>query len=205
VHGYIPVIVKDAIASEEVDLEEFVATIEATIPRHLLGDLEMIYIGDFPSLEGRNAIYQEGAIYITNQEATTHDMLENVIHEIAHAAEEAHGSVIYGDDRLKVEFLAKRERLHQILTAHGYHIDPQLYGMTEYNREFDDFLSDKVGYPLLVSLTMGLFSSPYGATSLREYFANGFEKYYLGEGRRVKETSPALYSILNDLHRESDS
>jgi len=53
-------------------------------------------------------------------------------------------------------------------------------------------------------LTMGLFASPYGATSLKEYFANGFEKFYLGETRLVKATSPVLYNILTKLHTESD-
>ena len=51
---------------------------------------------------------------------------------------------------------------------------------------------------------MGLFASPYGATSLREYFANGFEKYFLGEAQHVKEVSPMLYNILNTVYKESD-
>jgi hypothetical protein len=53
---------------------------------------------------------------------------------------------------------------------------------------------------------MGLFVSPYGATSLQEYFANGFEKYYLGESKAVKDISPVLYNVLYSLHTiESDN
>ena len=84
-------------------------------------------------------------------------------------------------------------------------VPEKYYLNSEYSPSFDEFLSDVVGYPTLVSLTMGLFASPYGATSLQEYFANGFEKYYLGLGRRVKEVSPALYNIITNLNSESDN
>ena len=54
----------------------------------------------------------------------------------------------------------------------------------------------------MLSITMGLFVSPYGATSLSEYFANGFEKYFLDSPKTVKDVSPVLYNkietILND-------
>ena len=62
-----------------------------------------------------------------------------------------------------------------------------------YNKKFDNFLANVVGYPTLLTLTMGLFASPYGATSIQEYFANGFEKYFLDNPRRVRDISPVLY------------
>jgi hypothetical protein len=204
IHGSIPVVIKDGVISDEVDMEEFVENIESLIPTHLMRDIEIVYVGDFPALEDRNAIYADGAIYISNKERTTHDMLENVIHEIAHSIESRYGAVIYKDSQLRSEFMGKRERLKAILDSHGYKLPDEYYLNSEYTEEFDAFLSQEVGYPALVSLTMGLFASPYGATSLREYFANGFEKFYLGEPRRVKETSPVLYNILKELFRESD-
>ena len=199
----IPILIKDPFMSDEVNMEEFIDEIETRIPRHLLQNIEIIYVGDFPDLDGRNAAYIDGAIYITNKEPTTHDMLENVIHEIAHSIESAHGTQIYGDNKLQNEFLGKREKLKAILDAHGYELPEKYYINTEYTRAFDEFLSDRVGYPTLLSLTMGLFASPYGATSLREYFANGFEKVYLGEPRLVKETSPVLYNTIAKLRTES--
>ena len=205
IHGYIPVVIKDRLFSDEVNIDEFIEKIEEKIPRHLLGDIDIVYIGDFPSLEGRTATFADGAIYISNREATTHDMLESVIHEIAHSIESKFGAFIYGDNKLRNEFLGKREKLKDILDAQGYEIPEKYYLNSEYSKAFDEFLSDSIGYPVLLALTMGLFASPYGATSLREYFANGFEKYYLGEGHRVKEVSPVLYNILNSLHVESDN
>jgi hypothetical protein len=86
-----------------------------------------------------------------------------------------------------------------LLGAAGYHISPQLYGFTEYNKKFDDFLANEVGYPTLLSLTMGLFVSPYGATSIQEYFANGFEKYFLEGPRQVRTISPVLYEKIDTV------
>ena len=69
----------------------------------------------------------------------------------------------------------------------------------EYNEKFDEFLATEVGYPVLVPLTMGLFVSPYGATSLQEYFANGFEKYILDDPARVQTISPVLYGKIEEI------
>tara|TARA_Y100000310_G_scaffold249890_1_gene256033 strand:+ start:366 stop:1049 length:684 start_codon:yes stop_codon:yes gene_type:complete len=204
IHNHIPIIIKDPFISDEIEIEEFISEIEIRIPRHMLRNIEVVYVGDFPDLDGRNAAYTDGAIYITNEEPTTHDMLENVIHEIAHSIELTYGSQIYSDNKLRNEFLGKREKLKDILDAHGYTIPEKYYINTEYNKAFDEFLSDSVGYPILLNLTMGLFASPYGATSLKEYFANGFEKFYLGEPKLVQETSPALYNTLVGLYTESD-
>jgi len=46
---------------------------------------------------------------------------------------------------------------------------------------------------------MGLFVSPYGATSIQEYFANGFEKYYLDNPGRVRIISPVLYEKITEI------
>ena len=205
VHGFIPVVFKDEMLSEEVEIEDFIIAIEEKIPIHLLRGIEMIYIGDFPHLKDRNALYSDGAIYISSREPTTYDMLEDAIHEIAHSVEEKYGYMIYDGGKLQNEFLGKRERLRDILNTQGYRLPDKYYSNVEYSKKFDSFLSDEIGYPALLSLTMGLFASPYGATSLREYFANGFEKYFLGQARRVKEVSPVLYNILNTVYKESDA
>jgi Mlc titration factor MtfA (ptsG expression regulator) len=46
---------------------------------------------------------------------------------------------------------------------------------------------------------MGLFVSPYGATSIQEYFANGFEKYFLDSPQKVRDISPVLYSKIEEI------
>jgi hypothetical protein len=201
---HIPVyVVNDTPTS--VSIPQFCEDVEEILPRAMLGNVEVVYVGKFDELKGKNAAFSHGAIYITSAEPTNFDMLENFIHETAHALEETYGWEIYTDD-LVDEFKGKRRRLYHLLTAAGFHINPSLYDFTEYNRKFDEFLAYEVGYPTLTSLTMGLFSSPYGATSIQEYFANGFEKYILGDAKTVRKLSPVLYqkiklieSTINDI------
>ena len=128
-------------------------------------------------------------------------MLENFIHETAHSLEQQFGWQIY-DDAFIQEFKGKRRRLYHLLNSAGFPTNEILFAQTEYNKKFDEYLAHEVGYPTLVSLTMGLFTSPYGATSIEEYFANGFEKYFLDDPLVVQKISPILYekieSILNE-------
>jgi len=175
-----------------VDMPEFCTEAENLLKANLLVNVDVVYIGDLRELDGRNAIYSNGAIYMTNKEPTVIDMIENFVHETAHSLEDTLGSEIYTEDLIG-EFKGKRERLSHLLSAEGFHISHQLYGFTEYNARFDDFLANEVGYPTLLTLTMGLFVSPYGATSIQEYFANGFEKYFLESPRYVWSVSPVLY------------
>ena len=197
---HIPVFVVNE-PDEGVDIPEFCHEVEEYLPSVLLQGVDVVYIGQFKELRGRNAAFMNGAIYMTSSEPTNFDMLENFIHEVAHSLENQYGSLIY-DGELRDEFIGKRHRLYHLLEAKGFHTNPILYSYTEYNRKFDEFLANEVGYPTLLTLTMGLFLSPYAATSLPEYFANGFEKYYLDSPKAVKQISPVLYrkieKIIND-------
>ena len=183
---------------ESVDIPSFCKEVEEIIPRSLLHELEVVYIGEFEELQDRNAAYKNGGIYISCNEPTNFDLMEDFIHEVAHSLEEMFAAQIYDDD-LMGEFSGKRNRLYHILTSEGFDIDPALYSQIEYNPKFDKFLSQDVGYPILLTLTMGLFISPYGATSIQEYFANGFEKYFLDSPRTVRDISPVLYRKIEEI------
>ena len=58
------------------------------------------------------------------------------------------------------------------------------------------------------NISAELFYSPYAITSLREYWANGFENYLLGDKYALKDLSPILYkkidTILDDENFEGD-
>ena len=101
--------------------------------------------------------------------------------------------------KLEREFLGKRARLAGLLQAEGYKVPLGAAMSPDYDQGFDEFLYQEVGYPLLTSLTMGLFISPYGITSLREYFANAYEHYFLGEQKRVRTLSPQAYKKIEKL------
>ena len=83
--------------------------------------------------------------------------------------------------------------LHQILWARGFKAPEAFFTDLEYNLEFDNFLLNKVGYDKLALLVDGLFLSAYAPTSLREYFSNGFEEYFLGDRDYLMSTSIQLY------------
>lgn len=199
VFSHIPLIVKDPLEAEDTSAADIVDAIEETLPFAFLRNVEMIYIGDFPELTDRNAVYLDGAIYITNREPTIDDFLENIVHEVAHSLEESGDVDLYANS-LKNEFLSKRLKLKQILDGAGYHRDVEEYLDIDFSSSFDDFLAQEIGYPELVALTMGLFVSPYGATSLKEYFANGFEHYIVDNPQLVKKISPILYNQIQELY-----
>jgi hypothetical protein len=133
-------------------------------------------------------------------------MLDDLVHEVAHSIEEIHQEFLYSDGLIEKEFLQKRKSLKQILDREGFFIEEKLYYMPKYNRKFDTFLHREVGYPLLTSLTKFLFYSPYGATSINEYFANAFEAiFYNQDFARVKNVSPILYDRIERLTNEVTS
>jgi len=204
IYNDINVLIKDFPQSEEVDIPALLSKIEYTLPRYYFDNIDVVYVGEFEDLGDRNAAFLDGAIYMTSTEPTTHDMLENIVHEVAHSLEGDHGDMLYGDQKVISEFLGKRERLRLILEQEGYTIPEEFYEQTEYNRNFDKFLMNAVGYPTLTYLTMGLFVSPYGATSLREYFANAFEHFYINDREDVKKVSPQVYLKIDYLHKTGE-
>jgi len=204
----VPVYFKDKFALP-IDLEYVLQKIEAAVPSEFLYGIDSIMVGEFEDFKERsiNAKLEDGAIYVSHEQDDEDDLIDDLVHEIAHNVEDLHGDTLYSDDSIEVEFLGKRKRLYSLLKGeHGANVIPWLASFLQsgYNRRFDDFLFKVVGYPLLTSLTMGLYTSPYGATSLREYFATTFEEYFLKDAEHVKYTSPAVYTKLRELTRGED-
>ena len=69
----------------------------------------------------------------------------------------------------------------------------------EFDKDFDEYLHKEVGYPVLINLTLGLYNSPYAATSLKEYWASGFEEYILGDRGIIKSISPILFEKIEEI------
>ena len=196
------VYIKDSLP-QHISVVEILETIEKRIPSHLLHDIESIFIGQFDDFVERqtNAFYKDGAIYVTNDQDDNRDMLDDIVHEIAHAAEKTFSAYIYSNGASEEEFLGKRRRLYSLLTAEEVGGIPSSveFEKVDYSREFDEFLFMGVGYPLLANLTMGLFTSPYSVTSLREYFATGFEEYFIGDSNHLRNISPVLFNTINEI------
>jgi len=201
-HGSTPVIVKDDLINDGISLASVISKIETIVPKLFTYGLDSIYVGDFDQFNDRgiNAFYDDGSLYISNFQDDEADMIDDIVHEIAHHVEENHGMDIYGDKRLEKEFLGKRKKLYYLLDAEGYDVNIMDFLNPEFSREFDEFLSEKVGYPVLSGITQGLFYSPYGATSLREYFANGFENFHIKKDYNYLQImSPVLYNKIENL------
>jgi len=169
----------------------------------MFDEIDEIFVGSFEENDSRalEAYYESGAIYVTNDMVTADDYVESIIHETAHSIEQARGFEIYGDQKVQEEFLGKRMTLKRTLDANGYDVEADFTDI-EYSEDFDLYLYKEVGYDEIRNLTSGLFYSPYAATSVNEYFANGIENFFLGNRKYLKKISPQLtkkiWEITND-------
>ena len=199
----IMVFIQDPLISDSVDFDEVVNSLEKFMPPHLFEDIDIIYVGQYQNLIDRSleTLYESGAIYITNTLSENIDYIENIIHENAHSIEDAHGLSIYGDEKVKSEFVGKRERLFHAIKSQGHDVAGLDYLNAEFSQEMDDFLHKELGYDNLNYLINGLFLNPYAVTSIREYFASGLEKYFLDGAKReqLRRFSPELTKKIEEL------
>ena len=200
-NGY--VFLKDPLP-DNINLEDVLSTIEERIPFHLRQEVDTIYVGDFEELRDRqvNALLKDGAIYTTNDQVDDDDMIDDIVHEIGHSVEEVYGYEIYADNKLVNEFRQKRVKLKQLLDAERIETGNHKFKTVEYTREFDNFLFHVVGYPTLETLCLGLFPDAYSPTSIREYFASGFEMFFLGDREYLKKVSPILYAKIREVAQD---
>ena len=201
--GEVHVFVKDKMTNK-ISLEDVFSKINYLIPDHLISLVDVIYIGDFPFLNEKhsNASYMDGAIYISNEQDDEEDVLDDLVHEYSHAAEDQYQYDLYSDGKIENEFLGKRNKLELLLNYEGYKTDDVNFHNTSYDERTDIFLSQEVGYEKLSFLTIEVFPSAYSTTSLREYFGVGFEEYYLGDRKDLKRMCPNLYHKINTLDND---
>ena len=201
--GHAPVYVLEPLP-KHVSLSKVVDKVEYLLPDNILDTIDVIYVKHLDEFESRdvNALYKDGAIYVTNLQDDNQDMVDDIVHEFAHAVEEAYGAQIYEDEKIQREFLGKRIRFERILRSAGFDTSRHNFKNLEYSQVLDEFFFEDIGYPTLVSYSYGLFLGPYGITSLREYFATGFEEYFMGDKRLLNSLSPAIYEKLNNLIME---
>jgi len=192
---------------EHINLRSVLDKIETMLPNAYFRYVDAMKIGTFPEMIDRelNAMYKDGVLYISNFQASEEDMYDDILHEIAHAVEDNNRDLIYGDERLMVEFLGKRKRLYSILKSQGYDVTMEEFLNIKYDEDFDMFLYQDIGYEKLNNLVMGLFPGAYSVTSLNEYFAVGFERYYMKEGKNLSKMCPVLIKkidLLDELANE---
>lgn len=200
------VVIDDRLPSN-VSLKAVLKAVEKKIPRVFYSDLEEIRVGNRQEFvdRGINALYKDDVLYITNDQDDFNDMLDDVVHEIAHHVEEKFPEEIYGDKTVKNEFLKKRKQLEFELRSEGYWTSDYNFDDIKFSQGFDEFLYDRVGKRMLAMVTSGIFNRPYAAVSIREYFATGFEAYYLSTESRedLFDVSPDLYKKIYELDQKT--
>jgi hypothetical protein len=196
----VDIFIKDPI-TPGIDADLVFSSFKRMIPSHLLSGVDIIYVGNFDVFKKKqvNAVFQDGAIYVTNEQSSNEDMIDDIIHELAHSVEEKFTEFIYDDNSLKEEFLSKRKSLHSILKTYEYNPPRSLITNIYYDLDVDMYLYKEVGYEALWNLINGIFLSPYSVTSLREYFAIGFEFYFMKDKSMIKKLCPRLYSKIELL------
>tara|TARA_R100000008_G_scaffold84036_1_gene70502 strand:- start:451 stop:1080 length:630 start_codon:yes stop_codon:yes gene_type:complete len=201
----VEIIIKDKLP-KNVDIAKIVDLLRKNIPDAFLRFLKNIHIGQYPILKKRNisALNHNFAIYIDNEQKNEKDIIDDIIHELAHCVEEKYSQLLYEDQFIVNEFLGKRNRLHDLLAAEEYELNYFDFLNLEYDKEFDDFLFKDVGYEKIENIAPTLFVRPYAATSLREYFATGFEEYYLKGPEQLKKISLQLYKKIRNFEKLND-
>jgi hypothetical protein len=198
----VDVFIKDVLP-ESIDVQFVFEYISSRIPFFFMTGIDIIYIGYFPEMKERevNAYFEDGAIYVTNKQDDEMDMIEDIIHEIAHAVETNHQEFIYSTGVIQREFVSKRQRLEPLLSQ-SYNVPSDFVVNFEYDEGIDDFLFRDVGYDALEQIAVNIFQSPYSITSVREYWAKGFEELFIGDQGTLRAISPVLYKVLISLVKE---
>ena len=196
---------------KDIDIEKVMGLLRSNLPVSSYVGINNVYFGEFDILKKRSltALHHKDNIYISSEELVSEkEILDDLVHEFAHRFEENNSEKIYEDGKIINEYLGKMNRLHDLI-AQEY--DLEEHGVTyfdfintEFDPVFDKFLYKVVGYEKIVNLAPTLFIRPYAATSVREYFATGFEDYYLEGGMQLKNISPILHSRIELLEKNTD-
>lgn len=198
----IEIFIKDMVQNPEVSVNRVIKTVVSKVPSHLMRKVRQIHVGQFEFLNSKDyeASYQNSKIFVTNEQSSEEDMIDDIIHEVAHSIEELYADFLYSDKSIEREFLTKRKNMWNVLKSKGTTLSLNDFLNTKYNQGLDKILYRDIGYPTLSVLTASIFHSPYAATSLSEYFADGFEAFYMKEELgRLKSISPRLYNKIIGL------
>ncbi len=159
--------------------------------------VKQIKVSTFPSMkkEDYKSYYKDGIMYLSSDVDYIEEMMMNFFHELAHSFEKPHYDKIYGDGLLEIEFRNKRQKLKNVITMYEGGMTPPFdFSQINYNKELDHYLANTIGYDKLWQYCNGIFTNPYAATSLREYFASGFENYVKNNSETLDRFCPVLYN-----------
>ena len=146
----IEIFIKDPLP-DIIDVDFVLKYVASMLPAHLMTEVDIIYIGEFENLKSRsvNAIFEDGAIFITNEQVSEMDLIDDIVHEVAHSIEKKYVDIIYGDKMIEKEFRAKRRKLYDILKEKGKNPPPEMLTNISYSPTLDNYFYSVVTYPVL--------------------------------------------------------
>ena len=192
--------------ADRIDLRSAIANAFSIVPEHFLSGIKEIRIGLTKEMEDREiqAYYKSGTIYITHELKNEQDLMDDLIHEIAHAVEDSYNTLLYQDGNIEKEFITKRKQLFAKLQQAGLNPKYDEFVNSKYQESLDTYFYKKVGYRKMWTLIGNIFYSPYAATSLREYFASSFEAiFYKKKVSEIRSISPMLFKKIEEVTNEN--
>tara|TARA_R100000005_G_C4962711_1_gene178761 strand:+ start:107 stop:799 length:693 start_codon:yes stop_codon:yes gene_type:complete len=197
----------DSEIPDNVNVAKVLTTFRGSLPKGYFKKLNGIKVLNLEEFDQRNISAKYSAddriLYISAERQDSNaDMLDDLLHEMGHHAETLYGDFIYGDGAIKDEFIMKRMQLRFELGSDGYDYAQFDFKDVEYNPELDDYLYKRIGKEKLKMMTAGMFIRPYQSLSIREYFAVGFEQFYLGNHKTLHRDCPVLYKRVSELDRK---
>jgi len=194
----------DSEIPDNVNVAKVLTTFRGSLPKGYFKKLNGIKVLNLEEFDQRNISAKYSAddriLYISAERQDSNaDMLDDLLHEMGHHAETLYGDFIYGDGAIKDEFIMKRMQLRFELGSDGYDYAQFDFKDVEYNPELDDYLYKRIGKEKLKMMTAGMFIRPYQSLSIREYFAVGFEQFYLGNHKTLHRDCPVLYKRMSEL------
>lgn len=192
---------------EKTSLVDVIKNLERVLPPSSFNGVAKINLGKFQQLVDRNisAFSSKDQIFVSN-ELSLEQIIRAIVHELAHFVVKNLSHIIFDDAELEKEFISKRIHLYRFLKDGNHQVESfKLFINPRYSEKFDDFLYREIGYDYLdkLNLRYGYGPTVYSLTSLEEYFADGFEYFFLGEGHRFENTCKVLYNklrlVLNNL------
>jgi len=192
-----------------IDVNTIIDLVKKKLPADTFNGLDAIYVGEFKDLKDREiqAMFKDSAIWLSSDNIksfmTEEVIADNIVHEVAHLLEDLYPHFIYFDNKVEQEYNSKKHKLMTILKEEGYSVFIKLFFNEEYLKEFDNLLYKHIGYDKLALFSLGLFISPYSITTIREYFASGFQMFFSEEVDYLREISPVLYHKIKKLMDET--
>ena len=190
---------------ENFNVRSIFKAIEQKIPSHFFVNLNKIRIENDEEFRKRdiNDLYRDNQFIISPKQKNENDLIDDIVHEFAHHVETLFTEEIYSDEKIKNEFIRKRQEMKFEIQSEGYWVGDYDFDQLKFDERFDTFLYSRLGPNMLRMVTTGLFIRPYASVSLREYFATGFEAYYLGKQNSLEKISPMLFDKIDELNNKN--